>query len=88
MTERSYTECRFSDLSYCGACSWESALFRGPDDFNGCGYFHISLLLIALRHISRHWKRLLRRRWTSGEDNDSLSEVKVDKLTRNASMPY
>ena len=29
------------------------ALFKGPDDFNGCGYFHVSLLLIALRHICR-----------------------------------
>ena len=53
MTERSYTGCRFSDLSYRCACSWESALFKGPDDFNGCGYFHVSLLLIALRHICR-----------------------------------
>ena len=32
---------------------WESARFKGPDDFNGCGYFHIRLLLIALRHICR-----------------------------------
>ena len=40
-----------SDLSHRGACSWESALFKGPDDFNGCGHFHIILMLIALRHI-------------------------------------
>ena len=40
-----------SDISHRGACSWEPALFKGPDDFNGCGYFHIILLLIALRHI-------------------------------------
>ena len=33
--------------------SWESARFKGPDDPNGCGYFHIRLLLIALRHICR-----------------------------------
>ena len=44
----------FSDLSFRGACSWESALFKGPDNFNGCGYFHVSLLLFALRHIC-HW---------------------------------
>ena len=43
----------FSDHSHRGACSWESALFKGPDDFNGCGYFHVSLLLFASRHICR-----------------------------------
>ena len=42
-----------SDISHRGACSWESALFKGPDDFNGCGYFHVILLLIALRGL-RH----------------------------------
>ena len=40
-----------SDISHRGACSWEPALFKGPNDFNGCGYFHIILLLIALWHI-------------------------------------
>ena len=39
------------DTNSCGACSWEPALFKGPDNFNGCGYFHIFLLLIALRHM-------------------------------------
>ena len=42
-----------SDISHRGICSWESALFKRLDDFNGCGYFHIILLLIALRHICR-----------------------------------